>query len=136
MRTVLAAGGVVYLAQSKRILLVQHPDFEIRLPKGLQLAGESLEQTALREVAEETGTEARVLRQLGTAHWEYEYDGERWNKQVTYYLMVAESVGPVTNIDASEVVGRLLATYPLAMQLLTHDSERSVLASVLADEVD
>jgi 8-oxo-dGTP pyrophosphatase MutT (NUDIX family) len=57
------------------------------LPKGLIGPGEKPEQTALREVAEETGVESRLLGKLGDVRYVYTWDGERIFKVVSFYLL-------------------------------------------------
>lgn len=57
------------------------------LPKGTPDAGETLEQTALREVAEETGLEVSILEPLRAIEYVFVQDGMRIRKTVHYYLM-------------------------------------------------
>lgn len=62
------------------------------LPKGLIAKGESPEQTAAREVAEEVGVKARVLEPLGDPEkYVYTARGVRVFKAVYYFLMAYES---------------------------------------------
>lgn len=61
------------------------------LPKGTPDDGETPEQTALREVTEETGLEVRILESIGDIHYRFIRDGQRIQKTVHYYLM--EPVG-------------------------------------------
>jgi 8-oxo-dGTP pyrophosphatase MutT (NUDIX family) len=57
------------------------------LPKGLVDRGESVEATALREVAEETGAEGRSLGKLGDVRYVYTRGGRRIFKVVSFYLV-------------------------------------------------
>ena len=57
------------------------------LPKGLIDPGESPEQTALREVAEETGAHGRSQGKLGDVRYVYTWAGERIFKVVSFYLV-------------------------------------------------
>ncbi len=57
------------------------------LPKGLIFRGDSAAETALREVAEETGVEARLLEKLGDVRYVYTWRGERIFKVVSFFLM-------------------------------------------------
>ena len=57
------------------------------LPKGLIGPGESAAATALREVAEETGAEARLVEKLGDVRYFYTWQGQRIFKVVTFYLL-------------------------------------------------
>lgn len=59
------------------------------LPKGTPDANESLEETALREVQEETGLQVRIVRKLGTINYWFARAGVRYHKWVHYYLMQA-----------------------------------------------
>jgi 8-oxo-dGTP pyrophosphatase MutT (NUDIX family) len=59
------------------------------LPKGTPDAGESLEQTALREVSEETGLQVKAVEKLGVVQYWFSREGVRYHKWVHYYLMEA-----------------------------------------------
>ena len=57
------------------------------LPKGTPDGDETAEQTALREVAEETGLQVRILGTIGDIHYRFVRDGRRIDKTVHYFLM-------------------------------------------------
>jgi 8-oxo-dGTP pyrophosphatase MutT (NUDIX family) len=57
------------------------------LPKGQIGSGERPEETALREVAEETGAEARLVGKLGDVRYVFTWRGERIFKVVSFYLL-------------------------------------------------
>ncbi|MCV7155008.1 NUDIX hydrolase [Mycolicibacterium pyrenivorans] len=57
------------------------------LPKGHIEMGETAEQTAIREVAEETGIQGSVLAALGSIDYWFVTDGRRVHKTVHHYLM-------------------------------------------------
>jgi ADP-ribose pyrophosphatase YjhB (NUDIX family) len=61
------------------------------LPKGQQEAGETVAQTALREVQEETGLEVEMIGPLDTIDYWFVWAPEqtRYHKFVHYYLMRA-----------------------------------------------
>jgi 8-oxo-dGTP pyrophosphatase MutT (NUDIX family) len=61
------------------------------LPKGTPNGQETLEQTALREVTEETGLEVRIVAPIGPIQYQFVQRGTRIHKTVHYYLM--ESTG-------------------------------------------
>jgi 8-oxo-dGTP pyrophosphatase MutT (NUDIX family) len=66
----------------------------LALPKGLVDAGEKPEQTAIREVAEETGLTAGVVVKLGDIKYVYVRswgDQQRVFKIVSFYLLRCES---------------------------------------------
>ena len=57
------------------------------LPKGLIDAGEKGADTALREVAEETGVEGTLIEKLGDVRYVYSRGGERIFKVVSFFLL-------------------------------------------------
>ena len=59
------------------------------LPKGTPAHGETREMTALREVREETGLEARIINEVGTIEYSFTRKGRVVKKQVFHYLMIA-----------------------------------------------
>lgn len=60
------------------------------LPKGHIEDGETTEQTAVREVKEETGISAHVLRELGTIDYWFVAERRRVHKTVHHYLLEAD----------------------------------------------
>ena len=57
------------------------------LPKGRVDPGETGSETALREVAEETGLSGRLGQKLGDVRYVYTWDGERIFKVVSFFLL-------------------------------------------------
>ena len=72
-------------------------------PKGHREIYESEEQTALREVEEETGVKAEIIERVGETRYFYYEEGERVLKTVAFYLMKYVSQGKATT--AFEVSG-------------------------------
>lgn len=67
------------------------------LPKGHPEDGETLQQTAVREVAEETGIQGRPLRSLGSVDYWFSADGRRVHKVVHHFLL--EAVGGTISVE-------------------------------------
>ncbi len=67
------------------------------LPKGHPEPGETLEQAAVREVAEETGITGRVLRPLGSVDYWFTVPGARIHKTVHHYLL--EATGGALSVE-------------------------------------
>src|SRR5690349_6603367 len=90
-RTELSAGGVVYRRVDKTIEVLICKDAGYHkwvLPKGLVNKGENLEQAALREVSEEVGVRAALVRPLGEPEkYVYTSHGVGVFKTVHYFLM-------------------------------------------------
>ncbi|HWF68700.1 MAG TPA: NUDIX hydrolase [Mycobacterium sp.] len=86
------------------------------LPKGHIELGETAEQTAIREVAEETGIQGSVLAALGRIDYWFVTDGRRVHKTVHHYLLRCSGgelsdedveVAEVAWVPISELVSRL-----------------------------
>lgn len=127
--SVLSAGGVVVRpsAGAWEVLLVGDGTPQgWRLPKGMQEPGEPIEQTAVREVAEETGLEAAIRQYVGRTGWTYQYEGEWWDERVHFYLMHPVR-GQTLQHDAehSRVQWMPAAQAPGALR---YESERGILA--------
>lgn len=65
-----------------------------QLPKGGCQEDESLEETAIREVQEETGYRGNILTKAGEAKWSYERGGQIWDETVAYYFMTPQNIDP------------------------------------------
>jgi 8-oxo-dGTP pyrophosphatase MutT (NUDIX family) len=85
-----SAGGVVFRREPEGVLwLVVKPkgSEQWRFPKGKIEKGENSGQTALREVKEEGGVEARILSKIDNIKYFFVQQGQRVFKTVTFYLM-------------------------------------------------
>ncbi len=88
----MSAGGVVFRTGENGVefaICGRDSDGVWGLPKGTPDPGESLEQTAVREVTEETGLEVRPVDKLGVIEYWFSREGVRYHKWVHYYLMAA-----------------------------------------------
>ena len=85
-------GGVIF----RNKVLVLYKNYKNRyegwvLPKGTVESGESYEQTALREVKEESGVSARNVEYLGKSQYSFSAYTEIVEKEVHWYLMLSDS---------------------------------------------
>ena len=127
-----SAGGLVVDASSGAPVgaLIGRRDRRGRLlwslPKGHIESGESAEQAAVREVAEETGIAGRIIGRLGTIDFWFMADGRRVHKTVHHFLLRAES-GELSDADV-EVAA--VAWVPLGEigQRLAYEDERALVA--------
>jgi ADP-ribose pyrophosphatase YjhB (NUDIX family) len=131
--TVLAAGGVVLhtLDGVAHVLVVHRPAYDDwSLPKGHVDDGESPEDAALREVSEETGVAARIVRAAGTTEHEVELAEGRATKRVHWYVMrpAHAEADPSSRAPDAEVDRATWWPVDAALEDLTHAGERELLA--------
>ena len=101
-RRQVSAGGVVVREgpHGPEILLAsrrtRRGDLVWGLPKGLVEKGEAPQETAIREVLEETGHRGTVRGSLGEISYWFVWEGTRIRKTVHFFLMDAsdEPAGP------------------------------------------
>ncbi|MCR2803192.1 NUDIX hydrolase [Paenibacillus soyae] len=103
----ISAGGVVYRHNEQgelQIQLIQDRYGKVSLPKGKMEAGETVEQTALREIAEETGLQGVIVAPIDQIKYQYEHSEHGTvNKEVHYYLV--EAVGGKHQAQVEEIRG-------------------------------
>jgi 8-oxo-dGTP pyrophosphatase MutT (NUDIX family) len=128
-----AAGGVVWRRAAGdgglEVLLVHRPAYDDwSFPKGKHDRGETDEETALREVFEETGVTGRLGPELPPV----EYVAGAWGrrKRVRYWAMAVDSTTPRAPDDEVDLTRWL----PVgdAEVVLTYERDRSVLRSLLS----
>ena len=101
------------------------------LPKGAVSQGETSEQAALREVLEETGIEAEIVKALDTIEYYFRAGDTLIRKRVDFYLMryVAGELTPqLSEVDDVEWV-----ELSEAIQRASFESERKLLENALQD---
>ncbi|MGQ9617717.1 MAG: NUDIX hydrolase [Candidatus Aminicenantia bacterium] len=128
-----SAGGVVFRKDDERIQLVLISPKKGRwcLPKGLIGENEKEEETALREVREETGLNCRILEKIDTIEYWY-FDKERdlrLHKFVHFFLM--EYISGSTENHDWEVIEVKWFEREEAIQKASFESERNVLRKAL-----
>ena len=95
-----SAGCVVFNGEEK-VLLLRRADGDLWcLPKGHVDPGESDEQAALREVAEESGLRAKIVRRLPDVRYSFHRHGEPHNVDKTVRYFLAEAVGGRVKTEA------------------------------------
>ena len=95
------------------------------LPKGHVEAGETPEVTAVREIAEETGIQGRVVAPLGVIDFWFVADGRRIHKTVHHFLLLAQS-GELSDADIEVVEVAWVPLDELAGRLEYDDERRLV----------
>jgi 8-oxo-dGTP pyrophosphatase MutT (NUDIX family) len=110
------------------------------LPKGLIDEGERGPETALREVYEETGVRARVVRKLGDVRYVYTEswkggNGERVFKVVSFFLLrpLHGRLGELPAGMELEVAEARWLPLDEAPRLLSYGGEKDMAARALAE---
>ncbi|MGE3267935.1 MAG: NUDIX hydrolase [Chloroflexota bacterium] len=127
-----SAGGVAYRHGPGGIEVVlvgrSEPERWV-LPKGTPNRGESLDQTAVREVAEETGIQVRLIRPLHEIQYWFALRGVRHYKTVHFYLM--EAIGGDTALHDHEYDEAVWFPIAEAERRLSFTNERTVVARAI-----
>ena len=132
-RDEVSAGGVVFRTRDgggfDAVLILTH-ERRWQLPKGWIDEGESPEQTAVREVREETGIDAEIVGPLGDIKYQYvsTYDAEpaRVYKRVHMYLL--RYLGGATEDHDDEVIDARWVEVGEAESLLAFKDEQRMMA--------
>ncbi|SDW89042.1 NUDIX hydrolase [Paenibacillus sp. CF384] len=102
----ISAGGVVFrkVGNELQVQLIQDRYGKISLPKGKMEPGETIEQTALREIVEETGMEGVIVSPIDQIKYKYNHESKGLvDKEVHYYLV--EAVGGKLQAQVEEIRG-------------------------------
>ncbi len=118
-----AAGGAVVDDRGRTLMI--HRNGRWDLPKGHVEPGESAEQAAEREIEEETGVAARIVRPLcSTMHAYWFPPTGRWELKRTHWFLLSplraaaltpqkeEGIDRAVWCTKKEVAGNLAATFP------------------------
>ncbi|HSO28428.1 MAG TPA: NUDIX hydrolase [Candidatus Sulfomarinibacteraceae bacterium] len=136
--TATSAGGIVVRLDGDRPSLVvglRRRDGDRHggtwtLPKGTPDPGETIEETAVREVEEETGLRVRIVAPLPSIDYSFVQGGERIHKTVHYFLM--QPVGGDLGRHDREFERVRWARFEDARSLLTFDTERGLVETAAA----
>lgn len=129
-----SAGGIVL--RDGELLLVKVENLKGQVvwtfPKGHIEKGETLEQTAVREVEEETGWRCKITKPFMRVQYFFQHDGILVRKIVHWFLMDAlERTG---KSDPKEIMDSRWVPWDEAKELLVYDSDRKIMAKLKPEE--
>lgn len=133
VRDALAAGGVVLRGAGEEIEVViagRDSDRTWVFPKGTPDRGETIEETAIREVREESGLDVAIVRPIGAIDYWFAVPGERVHKVVHFFLMRSQG-GDLSRHDHEYDDVRWVPVAD-ARRMLTYDTYRDMLERAIA----
>jgi 8-oxo-dGTP pyrophosphatase MutT (NUDIX family) len=128
VRTATAAGGVVMRGagdDAEVVLTGRTSDRTWVFPKGTPDPGESIEETALREVREETGLDVSSVAPIGVVDYWFAVPGERVHKFVHFFLM--RPVGGDVSLHDQEYDDVRWVPVREARRMLSYETYREIL---------
>lgn len=130
VRNAVSAGGVVWRRRDDGVFEIaicgRTVDDVWMLPKGTPDGDETHEETALREVHEETGLIATLGQPLRTIEYWFTLDGVRYHKRVYHWLMKA--VGGSTDDHDYEFDEVRWVPIRKAYRMVEYENQREVVA--------
>ena len=126
MKKLISAGGVI-VNQDKVLLLKREKSWVF--PKGKIKDGESLIQTAIREIFEET----RIIVndkgiEIGNTNYKYITNDEQFEKTVYYYLFIVDDVS--VNIEKT-FLGYGWFYFDEALKYVTYKNDKKILKNAI-----
>ena len=128
-----SAGGVVHRLIDGRVqiaLVHRRAPVLWALPKGTPDAGETIEETALRETREETGLEVEIESRLQSIRYFFVRGTTRFHKTVHFFLM--RPIGGSLDAHDAEFDEVRWMDLSAALAIMTHATERSVVDEAAA----
>lgn len=128
MITEKSCGAIVYTADSGNLqfVIIRSKEGIYGFPKGHAEGEETEEETALREILEETGLSVTLIPGFKECScYEFDRNGEKRQKQVVYFL--GSYTNQILKAQEEEISSICLAEYERAMELLQFSDTRGIL---------
>ena len=130
----ISAGGIVFFKNS--ILMLKKFNGDWVLPKGRVEENESLKETAMREVYEETKAKATPIKYLGKIGYEFSrtcyVDKIHIRKEVHWYLMMARNMNCSAQKNEGFVEAKFLP-FEKSLTVARYDDERKIIKKAVDD---
>jgi 8-oxo-dGTP pyrophosphatase MutT (NUDIX family) len=131
VKKIISAGGIVSFHNT--ILMLKKFNGDWVLPKGKTESGETLRQTALREVFEETGVRAEIKGYIGKIEYEYK---NSWNdnlvsqKTVHWFLMDSKSM-TCTPLRKEGFVEARFVHVDRVLEIIKYEDEKDIVVKAM-----
>jgi 8-oxo-dGTP pyrophosphatase MutT (NUDIX family) len=128
-----SSGGIVFCEGKVLMIKVAPPHSEIVFPKGTIENNETPEQTAVREIAEETGYNTHVVAPIGAFSYRFDEDGKHFHKTLHYFILALDDKNqkPIPHREEDEEFENLWLDIDDAKSQLTHDNNKDMLDKAL-----
>lgn len=131
-----SAGGIVF-SEGKVLTIKTAKPETVSFPRGKIEEGESIEETAIREVKEETGYDAHIITPVGVDEYEFNMDENHYCWKVTLFMMALDDKKqqPIPNRQAYEEAAgfeNLWLTIDDAKKMLTYQGSKDLLDKALS----
>lgn len=134
MNDAISCGGVVFF-EGKILILYKNLNNRYKgwvLPKGTIEAGETFEETALREVKEETGVTAKLIKFIDSSYYSFFVKEGIVNKEVKWFLMSADT--PYSKPQREEYfIESGYFSYEETLKLLKFDNEKNIVKKAYSE---
>ena len=133
VKPVTSAGGVILNSQGKVLILRRRTEGTWVLPKGQTEPGETLRQTALREVREETGLKnLMIVREIGLVRYVFFWrpDNVNYRKTVHYFLMKVQDGGESGIVLEPDFSEHSWIQADEAVKILTFENDRRIVRGI------
>ena len=125
-----SCGVVIFNEDFTKVLLIKHNKGHISFPKGHQEENETDEETALREVKEETGVEVDIISEK-KFHISYSPNKDNNYKDVYYYI--GKITGGEVIPQLEEISECFWINKDEAIDLITYDNDKKLFLDILKE---
>ncbi|MBA46746.1 MAG: hypothetical protein CL893_01530 [Dehalococcoidia bacterium] len=131
IKKIWSAGGVI-IKNNKVIVCHRKNENLFCLPKGTPEQNESIEETAIREVSEETGIIPKIISNLGEINYEFTRleKKNRYKKNILYkktvYFFLMSEIGGSIEFHDNEFDEILWMTFEIAKEKLNYKDEFAI----------
>jgi 8-oxo-dGTP pyrophosphatase MutT (NUDIX family) len=125
-----SAGGIVRRGDELLLVKVENLKGQVvwTFPKGHIEKGETLEQTAVREVQEETGWLCKITKRFLKVQYYFQREGVLVRKIVHWFLM--EPVEVTGKSDPEEIMDTRWVPWSEAAELLVYESDKKIMGKL------
>ncbi len=130
----ISAGGVCI--HDNHVLILKKYYGEWVLPKGRCEENEDLQQTALREVKEETGIDCIIHRYIGYIRYNYRGKNGEMVKKTVHYFYMGKKEGELNPQNSEGFKTAAFIECEKAIELLKHYAEKNMVQTAVQWHLD